>query len=145
VDASAGEHRLGGDDIDVCIEEYVSKRLYEQLGVDVKKDISIHATLREAAEEAKIALSMVDSTTISIPFVAANKPPFSMVLIRVQLNSMISDLIERTKKPIEQALNDASLEKSEIDDILLVGGTTLIPAVHEFVTQYFGKEPRNNV
>jgi molecular chaperone DnaK len=142
VDASAGEHRLGGDDIDMRIEEYVSKRLYEQLGVDVKKDISLHATLREAAEEAKIALSTVESTTISIPFVAANKPPFSMVLTRVQLNSMISDLIERTKKPIEQALNDASLEKSEIDDILLVGGTTLIPAVHEFVTQYFGKEPR---
>ena len=142
VDASAGEHRLGGDDIDARIEEHVSKRLYEQLGVDVKKDLALRATLREAGEEAKIALSSVESTTISIPFVAANKPPFSMVLTRTQLNSMISDLIERTKKPVEQALNDASLEKSEIDDILLVGGTTLIPAVHEFVAQYFGKEPR---
>ncbi len=141
VDASAGEHRLGGDDIDARIEEYVSKRIYEQLGVDVKKDLALHATLREASEEAKIALSSVESTTINIPFVAANKPPFSMVLTRAQLNSMISDLIERTKKPVEQALNDASLEKSEIDDILLVGGTTLIPAVREFVTQYFGKEP----
>jgi molecular chaperone DnaK len=141
VDTSAGEHRLGGDDIDACIEEYVGKRLYGQFGVDVKKDLALHATLREASEEAKIALSSVDSTTINIPFVAANKPPFSMVLTRAQLNSMISDLIERTKKPVEQALNDASLEKSEIDDILLVGGTTLIPAVREFVTQYFGKEP----
>lgn len=141
VDASAGEHRLGGDDIDARIEEHMSKRLYEQLGVDVKKDLALHATLREASEEAKIALSSVVSTTISIPFVAANKPPFSMVLTRAQLNSMISDMVERTKKPVEQALNDASLEKSEIDDILLVGGTTLIPAVREFVTQYFGKEP----
>jgi len=141
VDASAGEHRLGGDDIDARIEEQVSKRLYEQLGVEVTKDLALHATLREAAEEAKIALSSVESTTISIPFVAANKPPFSMILTRAQLNSMISDLIERTKKPVEQALNDASLEKSEIDEILLVGGTTLIPAVRKFVTEYFGKEP----
>ncbi|MCX9084380.1 MAG: Hsp70 family protein [Candidatus Methanoperedens sp.] len=141
VDSSAGEHKLGGDDIDVRIEEHVSKRLYEQMGIDVKKDLALHATLREASEEAKIALSTSESTTITIPFVAANKPPFSMVLTRTELNRMITDLIERTIKPIEQALEDASLDKNEIDDILLVGGTTLIPAVREFVTQYFGKEP----
>jgi molecular chaperone DnaK len=141
VDSSAGEHRLGGDDIDVRIEEHVSKKLYQQLGVDVKNDLALRSTLREASEEAKIALSSNESTTINIPFVAANKPPFSMTLKRTELNGMIADLIERTKKPIEQALNDASLEKNEIDDILLVGGTTLIPAVHEFVTQFFGKEP----
>lgn len=141
VDSSAGEHKLGGDDIDARIEEHISKRLYEQMGIDVKKDLALHATLREASEEAKIALSTSESTTINIPFVAANKPPFSMVLTRIELNGMITDLIERTRKPIEQALNDASLDKNEIDDILLVGGTTLIPAVREFVTQYFGKEP----
>jgi len=141
VDSSAGEHRLGGDDIDARIEEHVSKKLYGQMGIDVKKDLALHATLREASEEAKIALSTSESTTINIPFVAANKPPFSMVLTRIELNEMISDLIERTKKPIEQALKDASLDKSEMDDILLVGGTTLIPAVREFVMQYFGKEP----
>lgn len=141
VDASAGEHRLGGDDIDARVEEYVSKRIYEQLGVDVKKDLALHQTVHEASEEAKIALSSIESTTINIPFVAANKPPFSMQFTRAKLNSMITDLVERTKKPIEQALNDASLEKAEIDDILLVGGTTLIPAVREFVVQYFGKEP----
>jgi molecular chaperone DnaK len=141
VDASAGEHKLGGDDIDARIEEHVSKKLHEQLGVNVKKDLALRTTLREASEEAKIALSLAESTTISIPFVAANKPPFSMVLTRAELNTMISDLIERTKEPIERALNDASLEKTDIDDILLVGGTTLIPAVREFVTQYFKKEP----
>lgn len=141
VDSSAGEHKLGGDDIDARIEEHVSKKLYGQMGIDSKKDLALHATLREASEEAKITLSSSDSATINIPFVAANKPPFSMVLTRIELNQMISDLIERTKKPIEQALSDASLEKNEIDDILLVGGTTLIPAVREFVTQYFGKEP----
>ena len=141
VDSSAGEHKLGGDDIDARIEEHVSKRLFEQMGIDVKKDLALHATLREASEEAKISLSTSESTTINIPFVAANKPPFSMVLTRIELNRMITDLIERTKKPIEQALDDASLDKNEIDDILLVGGTTLIPAVREFVTQYFGKEP----
>lgn len=141
VDSSAGEHKLGGDDIDGRIEEHVSKKLFEQTGIDVKKDLALLATLREASEEAKIALSSSDSTIINIPFVAANKPPFSMVLTRIELNRMISDLIERTRKPIEQALSDASLDKKEIDDILLVGGTTLIPAVSDFVTQYFGKEP----
>jgi molecular chaperone DnaK len=141
VDASAGEHKLGGDDIDARIEEYVSKKLQEQLGVDAKQDLALRTTLHEASEEAKIALSSFESTAITIPFVAADKPPFSMVLTRTELNAMISDLIERTRKPIEQALNDASLEKTEIDDILLVGGTTLIPAVREFVVQYFGKQP----
>jgi molecular chaperone DnaK len=141
VDSSAGEHKLGGDDIDARIVEHVSKRLYEQMGIDVKKDIALQATLREASEEAKINLSSLESTTINIPFVAANKPPFKMVLTRIELNRMITDLIERTEKPIKQALDDASLDKNEIDDILLVGGTTLIPAVREFVTQYFGKEP----
>jgi molecular chaperone DnaK len=140
VDASAGEHRLGGDDIDTRIVEYLSKKAYEQLGIDVKKDLSLLATVRETSEEAKIALSCNESTMISIPF-AASKAPFNTILTRIQLNGMISDLIERTKKPIERALDDASLEKNEIDDILLVGGTTLIPAVYDFVTQYFGKEP----
>ena len=141
VDASGGEHRLGGDDIDARIEEQVIKELEEEFGVDVKSDLALRATIREAAEAAKIALSSTDRTTINIPFVAPDKPPFSMTLTRAELNGMISDIIERTKKPIEQALNDASLEKDEIDDILLVGGTTLIPAVREFVTEYFGKEP----
>lgn len=141
VDASAGEHKLGGDDIDARIEELVADKLSEQFGINPDKDLALRSTLREASEEAKIALSSVKSTLINIPFVAENKPPFSMELTRTELNSMISDLIRRTKKPIEQALNDASLEKNEIDDILLVGGTTLIPAVREFVIQYFGKEP----
>ena len=141
VDASGGEHRLGGDDIDARIEEQVIKELEEEFGVDVKSDLALRATIREAAEAAKIALSSTDRTTINIPFVAPDKPPFSMTLTRAELNGMIADIIERTKKPIEQALNDASLEKDEIDDILLVGGTTLIPAVREFVTEYFGKEP----
>lgn len=140
VDASAGEHRLGGDDIDARIVEYLSKKAYEQVGIDVNKDLSLLATVRETSEEAKITLSCNESTMISIPF-SASKAPFNTILTRIQLNGMISDLIERTKKPIEQALDDASLEKNEIDDILLVGGTTLIPAVHDFVTQYFGKEP----
>ena len=141
VDASAGEHKLGGDDIDARIEEHVADKLSEQFGINPDKDLALRSTLREASEEAKIALSSAESTLINIPFVAENKPPFSMELTRTELNSMISDLIQRTKKPIEQALNDASIEKNEIDDILLVGGTTLIPAVREFVIQYFEKEP----
>jgi len=141
VDSSAGEHKLGGDDIDARIEEHMADKLSEQFGINPDKDLALRSTLREASEEAKIALSSAKSTVINIPFVAENKPPFSMELTQAELNSMISDLIQRTKKPIEQALNDASLEKNEIDDILLVGGTTLIPAVREFVIQYFEKEP----
>jgi len=141
VDASTGEHRLGGDDIDARIVGHVTKKVHQQLGVDAKKDLALLATIKEASEEAKIALSTVESTTITIPFVASGKPPFTMVLTRKTLNTMIHDLIERTKIPMEQALSDASLDKSEIDDILLVGGTTLIPAVRTFVTGYFGKEP----
>ena len=120
---------------------HVRKQLVEQLDIDLDNDLALSAIIREASEEAKIALSSAESTTIDIPFVVAGKPPFSMELTRQELNIMIADLIECTKKPIEQALNDASLEKEEIDDILLVGGTTLIPAVHEFVKQYFQKEP----
>ena len=141
VDASTGEHRLGGDDIDARIVEHLTKKIHQQLGVDIKKNLALLATVKEASEDAKIALSTAESTTINIPFVAQGKPPFSMELTRKTLNTMIIDLIERTKIPIEQALSDASLEKSEIDDILLVGGTTLIPAVRTFVTEYFGKEP----
>ncbi|MGP8323791.1 MAG: Hsp70 family protein, partial [Methanosarcinaceae archaeon] len=141
VDSSAGEHRLGGDDIDALVEKHVSNKLKDNLGVDVKNDLALRSTLHEASETAKIALSSVETTTINIPFVAEGKPPFSMTLTRAELSNMTSDLIERTRGPIEQALDDASLEKDEIDDILLVGGTTLMPAVREFVTDFFGKEP----
>ena len=141
VDSTAGEHRLGGDDIDARIEEVVIHKLEEDMGVDITDDLALSATLREASEEAKIALSSLETTTIDIPSIAADKPPFSLELTRDKLNSITSDLIERTKNPIEQALDDASLEKNEIDDILLVGGTTLMPAVREFVTQFFEKEP----
>ncbi len=141
VDASTGEHRLGGDDMDARIVGLVTKELQKQLGKGAKISPALLATVREAAEEAKIALSSGESTTISIPFVAPDKPPFSMVLTRETFESLIQDLIERTKVPLEQALLDCSLEKDDIDDILLVGGTTLIPAVRKFVTGYFGKEP----
>ncbi|MCK5216708.1 MAG: Hsp70 family protein [Methanosarcinales archaeon] len=141
VDSTAGAHKLGGDDIDARIVKEVNNKLYEDFGIDMEKDLALRSTILEASEEAKIALSSVETTSINIPFIAADKPPFSMQLTRKMLNSMISDLIECTKKPIERALDDASLEKNEIDDILLVGGTTLIPAVYEFVTQLFGKEP----
>lgn len=141
VDASTGEHRLGGDDMDARIVDHVLKALKKQLGKGATIDPGLLATVKEAAEEAKIVLSRDESTTISIPFVAENKPPFSMVLTREVFESLIMDLIERTKEPVEQALEDCALEKEDIDDILLVGGTTLIPAVRSFVSGYFGKEP----
>lgn len=141
VDASTGAHRLGGDDMDERIIKHIKKALQKELGKEVKIDPGLQATLKEAAEEAKIALSTEESTIITIPFVAQNRPPFTMQLTRDTLNSLIMDLIEQTREPMERALRDASLEKNEIDDILLVGGTTLIPAVRQFVIDYFGKEP----
>jgi molecular chaperone DnaK len=141
VDASTGEHRLGGVDMDERIVNYIITALLKHLGKGSKIDPSLMATVKEAAEETKIALSEVESTTISIPFVGQGKLPFSMSLTRGTFESLIQDLIERTKGPIEQALEDSSLDKTDIDDILLVGGTTLIPAVRKFVTDFFGKEP----
>lgn len=141
VDASTGEHRLGGDDMDERIIGHITKALQKQLGKGTKIDPGLAATLKEVAEEAKIALSTDENTTITIPFVAENRPPFSMQLTRETFESLIQDLIERTRGPMEQALSDAALGKDEIDDILLVGGTTLIPAIRRFVTDFFGKEP----
>lgn len=140
VDATCGEHKLGGDDIDERIIALAAKKLLEERGVDVKKDLGLYQVLREAAEEAKIRLSRVEATTIDLPF-AGGADSFTMPLTRSELNMLISDLIEKTKGPIERALNDASLEIGDIDDIILVGGTTLIPAIQSFVGQFFGKEP----
>ncbi|KAF5423553.1 MAG: molecular chaperone DnaK [Candidatus Methanomarinus sp.] len=111
VDSTAGAHKLGGDDIDARIVKEVNNKLYEDFGIDMEKDLALRSTILEASEEAKIALSSVETTSINIPFIAADKPPFSMQLTRKMLNSMMSDLIECTKKPIERALDDASLEK----------------------------------
>ncbi|MBN1168220.1 MAG: Hsp70 family protein [Methanospirillaceae archaeon] len=141
VDASTGEHRLGGDDMDERIIGHITGALQKELGKKAKIDPALRATIKEAAEEAKIALSTQDTTTITIPFVSENRPPFTMQFTRETFESLIGDLIERTRGPMELALQDANLQLDEIDDILLVGGTTLIPAVRAFVTDFFEKEP----
>lgn len=141
VEASTGAHQLGGDDMDERIVRHLTESLTKEMGPGLVVDPALQATLKEAAEEAKIALSAMESTTITIPFVMQGKPPFSMVLARSTFESLIQDLIDQTHGPIEQALSDASLDKGDIDDILLVGGTTLIPAVRQFVIDFFGKEP----
>lgn len=97
--------------MDTRIIAYVTKALQKELGKSDKIDLALQATLKEAAEEAKIALSTEESTQITIPFVAENRPPFTMELTRQTLESLIQDLIERTRAPMERALHDASLEK----------------------------------
>lgn len=141
VDASTGEHRLGGDDIDARIIMCISARMMKETGINPEVSPGLRATLREAAEEAKIRLSSEMSTTITIPFIAPGKPPFQMELSRSDLEALISDLIQRTVIPIEQALTDAGIEKTDIDEVILVGGTTLMPAVRRFVKEYFDREP----
>ena len=149
VDASCGENMLGGDDIDHAIEEMICKKIKKDHGVNIKKDIGALQTIREASEIAKCALSSVTTTQIELPFIGKNSKgspiKFEMELSREQLNKMIASIVENTKKPVERALKDAALEINEIDEIILVGGTTRIPYVQSFIEKTFNKKPISTV
>ncbi|ODS36617.1 MAG: hypothetical protein A7316_04830 [Candidatus Altiarchaeales archaeon WOR_SM1_86-2] len=139
VDATSGDNHLGGDDIDELIEDMVIEDIKKKHGVNIKKDLTLYQTLKEKAERAKIELSDKKSTKINLPHVGKGAP-YSLELTREKFNDLITPLVERTLKPMKQALEDAGIEKEEVDDILLVGGTTRIPLVREFVRDFFGKE-----
>lgn len=147
VDATSGMHQLGGDDIDGQIIEFISKKIKKERKIDVKKDLALFQSLREAAEEAKIKLSTMEKTTITLPFVgkATKGIPFEIEITRTKLEKLILSLIEKTTQTMEQALDDAGLDKSEIDDVILVGGTTKIPLVKEHIQNFFNKEPISRI
>ncbi|MCX7678528.1 MAG: molecular chaperone DnaK [Spirochaetes bacterium] len=148
VRATNGDTHLGGDDFDQRIMEWMMDEFRKQTGIDLSKDPMALQRLKEAAEKAKIELSSKMQADINIPFLTADHtgPKHLMLsLTRAKFEQLVEDLIERTKGPCLQALEDAGLTPSDIDEVILVGGSTRIPAVQELVRRLFGKEPHKGV
>ncbi len=142
--ATAGNNRLGGDDFDERVINWMVDRFKAENGVDLRNDKMVMQRLKEAAEKAKIELSGMASTTINLPFItatAAGPLHFDATLTRAEFDRITADLVEATMVPTKQVLSDAGLSVSEVDKILLVGGSTRIPAVQEAVKKFLGKEP----
>ena len=142
--ATAGNNRLGGDDFDERIMNYMADTFKAAEGIDLRNDKMSLQRLRDAAEKAKIELSGVTTTNINLPFITAdaNGPKhFDMTLTRAKFDELTSDLVQKTITPTKQALSDAGLSPSEITKVLLVGGSSRIPAVQEAVKSFIGKEP----
>ncbi|MFN8614877.1 MAG: molecular chaperone DnaK [Vampirovibrionales bacterium] len=149
VKSTHGDTHLGGDDFDDKIIAWLADEFKKQEGIDLKNDKQAMQRLKEAAEKAKCELSSVMETSISLPFITAdqNGPKhLELTLSRAKFNELTRDLIERCRKPVEQALADAKLSTSQIDEVVLVGGSTRIPAVQDLVRQMTGgKEPHQGV
>ena len=142
--ATAGNNRLGGDDFDERVINWMADRFKAENGVDLRNDKMVMQRLKEAAEKAKIELSGMSSTNINLPFItatAAGPLHFDATLTRAEFDKITSDLVEATMVPTRQVLSDAGLSASQVDKILLVGGSTRIPAVQEAVKKFLGKEP----
>ena len=142
--ATAGDNKLGGDDFDNAITEYMLAEFKKSEGVDLSGDKMAMQRLKEAAEKAKKELSSSTTTNINLPFITAtNEGPkhFDMDLTRAKFDELTADLVEKTKTPVQTALKDAGLAASELDKILLVGGSTRIIAVQDMVKKLTGKEP----
>ena len=142
--ATAGNNRLGGDDFDERIINWMADRFKAENGVDLRNDKMVMQRLKEAAEKAKIELSGMSSTNINLPFITAtaNGPlHFDATLTRAEFEKITADLVEATMAPTRQVLSDAGISASQVDKILLVGGSTRIPAVQEAVKKNLGKEP----
>ncbi|MFC8425560.1 molecular chaperone DnaK [Streptomyces sp. NPDC057236] len=148
VKATNGDTHLGGDDWDQRVVEYLAKRFKGQYGVDLAQDKMAVQRLREAAEKAKIELSSSSETTVNLPYVTASaEGPLHLdeKLTRAQFQELTEDLLERCKKPFHQAVKDAGVELSAIDHVILVGGSTRMPAVTGLVRELTGKEPHKGV
>ena len=142
--ATNGDTRLGGDDFDQRIIDWMADQFQKENGVDLRKDKMVLQRLRDAAEKAKIELSGMASTSINLPFItatAAGPLHFESTLTRAEFDKITADLVERTMVPTKKALSDAGLSVGQIDKVLLVGGSTRIPAVQEAVKKFIGKEP----
>jgi len=148
VKATNGDTHLGGDDIDQRIIEWLIAEFKKDQGIDVSKDRMVIQRLKEAAEKAKIELSSVAETEINLPFLTADASGpkhMNIKLSRSKLEQMVGDLVERTIGPIKQALSDAGIEAKDVDEVVLVGGTTRMPLVQQKVKEIFGKEPHKGV
>lgn len=148
VKATNGDTHLGGDDFDQAVMDYLVEEFRKNEGIDLKNDASALQRVKEAAEKAKVELSSKQETEINLPFITADQSgPKHLVatLTRAKLESLTNDLIEKTVKPCESALKDAGVSKSDITEVILVGGMTRMPAVQNKVKEIFGKEPSKGV
>ena len=146
--STSGDTHLGGDDFDQKVMDWLAEEFKKAEGIDLKADKQAMQRLKEAAEKAKCELSSVVETNINLPFITAdaNGPKhLDMTLSRAKFEELSHDLLERCKKPVEQAIKDAGISKNEIDEVVLVGGSTRIPAVQALVKEYTGKEPNQSV
>lgn len=148
VKATSGDTELGGTDMDEILMKHIISEFKKNTGVDLEKDDTAIQRIREAAEKAKIELSTVLETEINLPYITADKSGpknLQMKLTRAKLEQLIRPLVERCKKPMEQALADAKLKKEDIDNIILVGGPTRMPIIQKFVEDFMGKKPEKTI
>lgn len=148
VKATSGNNRLGGDDFDQRVVDYVAEEFKKDQGIELRDDRMALQRLSEAAEKAKVELSSVTSTDINLPFITATQDGpkhLNVSLTRAKFNELTADLVEKTMGPTKQALSDAGLKSDDIDRIILVGGSTRIPAVQEAIRKLLGQEPHKGV
>jgi molecular chaperone DnaK len=147
--ATAGDTHLGGDDYDQKIVDYVAAEFQKEYGIDLRKDRRALQRLIEAAEKAKVELSQVLETTVSLPFISADREGqplhLEVRLTRAKFEDITSDLTERCTKPFRQVLSDAKVDVKELDEVILVGGSTRMPRIQELVKSLTGKEPNRSV
>ena len=148
VKATNGDTHLGGDDFDQRLINHIADEFKKSDGIDLRKDAMALQRLKEAAEKAKIELSSANQTTINLPFITATQEGpkhLTLDLTRAKFEQLIDDLVQRTVGPMAQALKDAKLSKGQIDEIILVGGSTRVPLVRKTVEEFFGKKPNRSV
>ncbi len=148
VKSTNGDTHLGGDDFDQRLIDYIADSFQQDEGIDLRKDAMALQRLKEAAEKAKIELSSSNQTTINLPFITATKEGpkhLTLNLSRAKFEHLVGDLVQRTVGPMKKALEDAKLSVDEIDEVIVVGGSTRIPLVQKTVEQFFGKAPNRSV
>ncbi len=148
VKSTNGDTHLGGDNFDQVIIDYIASEFKKEYNVDLRKDPQALQRLRESAEKAKIELSSTQEAQINQPFITQGKDGplhLTMTLTRAKLEQLVDELIQKTLKPVEQAIKDAGIKASDVNEVVLVGGMTRMPKIVETVTKFFGKEPNKSV
>jgi molecular chaperone DnaK len=148
VKSTNGDTHLGGDNFDQRLIDYLAEEFQKEESIDLRKDAQALQRLREAAEKAKIELSQMLQTDVNLPFITANQDGpkhLNVSITRAKFESLCADLFDRSLKPCEDALNDAKMTPNDIDEVILVGGSTRIPKVQELVKNFFGKDPSKGV
>lgn len=148
VKSSAGDTHLGGDDFDQRIIKFLADEFKKDEGIDLRKDPMAMQRLKDAAEKAKIELSSSQKTNVNLPFITATDSGpkhLNIDLTRAKFEQLVDDLVKKTITPCEKALKDAGISKNEVDEVILVGGSTRIPKIQEVVKEFFGKDPSKGV